>query len=309
MHRGEHPFEVNPETTCEKIEELIRSKLDEMKRDGVIVGLSGGFDSTVVAYLSVRSVGKERVRLIYLPDRDSQRRHRQDAELAASELDIPLEEREITPVLEAVGIYDLLPLKYVPGQRLKEVTVQSGKSLGRLVHGDRWLEERLSPAPNSFTARGNAYACIKHRMRMVLLYYLAEIENLMVVGAANKTEVLTGTFSMWGIDHCADVMPIKHLYRSQLDQLAVFLGIPARIREKKADPDVMPGINNKEELLGSFREVDEILWGIEQGVPIEELYQSYGRARVEKLIALRESSRHLRLAPYIAEENGASGGA
>jgi NAD+ synthase len=63
----------------------------------------------------------------------------------------------------------------------------------------------------------------------------------MVVGAANRTEWLTGTFSKWGIDHCADIMPLLHLYRSQLEKIAEYIHVPEPIRKKAADPDVMPG--------------------------------------------------------------------
>jgi NAD+ synthase len=133
---------------------------------------------------------------------------------------------------------------------------------------------------------------------MVLLYHHAEVSNLMVVGAANKTEVLTGTFSKWGCDQCADVMPIMHLYRSQLMPIAEYLRIPERVRTKPADPDVMPGVSDKGQLLGSFVVADQILWGLENGVGLSEMRTSFGQEAVERIVTLWELSRHMRESPY-----------
>ncbi|MHA1483072.1 MAG: NAD(+) synthetase, partial [Candidatus Heimdallarchaeaceae archaeon] len=58
---------------------------------------------------------------------------------------------------------------------------------------------------------------------MVKIYQYANQHNLMVVGAANKTEWLTGTFCKWGVDHCADIMPVIHIYRSHLEEIAKYL--------------------------------------------------------------------------------------
>jgi NAD+ synthase len=139
----------------------------------------------------------------------------------------------------------------------------------------------------------------KHRLRMVLLYQRAGVHNLLVVGAANRTEWLTGTFSQWGCDRCADVMPILHLFRSQLGPLAEYLGLPEAVRSKPADPDVLPGVDDKEELLGSFSQTDQILWGLENGVDRRELVQLFGEsdvARIERLIGL---SQPMRESPYV----------
>ena len=77
---------------CRQMTELIAKKLAQLGRDGILVGLSGGLDSTVAAYISVRSVGRERVTLLYLPDQDSKPEHRRDAELVAAELDVAASE-------------------------------------------------------------------------------------------------------------------------------------------------------------------------------------------------------------------------
>ena len=112
---------------------------------------------------------------------------------------------------------------------------------------------------------------------------------------------MTGTFSQWGCDQCADVMPLVHLYRSQLYPLASYLHIPKVIIEKAADPDIIPGVHDKEELLGSFVEADRILIGLEEGISREELIQSCGAEAVDLIISLVELSRPMRESPYTIE--------
>jgi NAD+ synthase len=289
---------IDPPGTCLQIEELLRHKLQQMKRDGAIIGLSGGLDSAVVSYISAKALGQEKITLYYLPDRDSKAIHRQHAGVIAEELGVDLQTRDITPLLEPMGIYGLLPIGFMPGRTFRQAAVKLGKSLADPGRPRDLLATRFRPTANSLVAKGNAYAMVKHRLRMVLLYYQAEILNLMVVGAANRTELLTGTFSMWGCDHCADVMPIIHLYRSQLAPIAEYLQVPEMIRSKPADPDILPGVDNKEELLGSFLEADQILWGLENGVDRDELIQRFDRDLVEHIENLRELSRPMRESPY-----------
>ena len=294
-------LELSPSAACDEIEEFIRGTLQNLHRDGAVVSVSGGLDSAATATLTLRSLGAEKVHLLNLPDRDSKPIHKRHAKLVANHLGIPLKEKSITPILRAGGSYRLLPIGYVPFQRIRTFLVNYGKSRFLADREDRLLADRLEPEPGSWFARGNAYSLAKHRTRMVMAYQYAEVHNLMVVGAANRTEWITGTFSKWGIDHCADIMPVLHLYRSQLEKIADYLEVPETIRSKAADPDVMPGIDDKGGMLGDFAIVDQILFGVENGVGVDELSQVYGQEQVSWIIELNELSKHMRESPYHIE--------
>jgi NAD+ synthase len=297
MDWNENPLLLDIERTCEGVSTFIENKRRVLNRDGILIGLSGGLDSCVVAYLSARSVESTRIKCLYLPDKDSNGRHYKDAVLIAKELNIHLQTQDITPVLAAAGVYELIPLRFAPGRKAKELLVKFGKALEK-VDENNLMSARLSPKPGSIAAKGIAYGMIKHRVRMVMLYQYAEIHNLLVVGAANKTEVLTGTFSQWGCDQCADIMPVSHLYRSQLERLAYYLKIPDRIRNKPADPDIIPGVNDKEKLVGKFEIVDQILWGIEQGLDKKALSNQFGEDDVNRVVSLFEKFGYMQRIPY-----------
>ncbi|MEJ2759227.1 MAG: NAD(+) synthase [Anaerolineales bacterium] len=281
-----------------EIEAFLQERLAYFQRKGAVVALSGGLDSAVTAALAVRALGVEKVTLLNLPERDSDPVHRRHARMFAGWLGAKLVVRPITPVLRAAGTYRLLPLRFLPFRSWRARMVNFGKRQFLRNSEESLLADRLKPPQNDFIAKGNAYAIAKHRIRMVMLYQVAEVHTLMVVGAANRTEWLTGTFSKWGVDHCADVMPVVHLFRSQVEELAEYLKLPEYLLHKAADPDVMPGVNNKGLLLGDFGTVDQILSALEHGENVEDLKTGYDAPMVDRLFELWQLSAHMRESPY-----------
>jgi len=269
-----------------------------MHRDGVIIAVSGGLDSTVTAFLTVRSLGKENVKLVYMPERDSNPIHKKHAIILAKQLGCEFRIKNITSILWKLGTYQTLRLAYIPTRYFRKIAYKWGRNHLTTLQVQDYMTARLHPEPNSLVAKTNSYMITKHRVRMVLIYQMAEIENRMVVGAANRTEWMTGNFAYWGVDHCADVMPIVHLYRSQVEELAEFLNVPDFIRKKTADPDIMPIEDDKGKLIGGFKFVDQILLDFEHGVTKDKLMQSHDPALVDRVLTMIDYSRNMRESPY-----------
>ncbi len=298
MKWPENPLDLTPSSAAEEITVFIQNKFTQLNRRKAIIGLSGGLDSSLTSVLAVKALGSDSVKLIYMPDRDSKPIHRKHALLLARHLNIDLKIINISPALRRLGIYRLLPLSLIPGRRLKALLIKYGiKEFLSSPEGE-FLSVRLDASGGPWVARSNAYACAKHRIRLAVLYKEAERSNGMVIGAANKTEWMTGTFTQWGCDHCADVMPLLHLYRSQLLPLAEYLVVPQEILQKKADPDLLPGLDDKGKLLGSFDIADQILWALEKGFLLNDLAERFGSKQVDYIQLLVDSSAYYRETPY-----------
>jgi NAD+ synthase len=302
-----HPIrsalDLDPARVASRIEEFIRSALSDYRRDGVLLGLSGGIDSAVVASLAVRAVGSQRVAVLLLPERDSSPSSKADALLEIARLGIAYREVSITPLLSALGIYDLLPLQILGDRHVKSAVVrrQHGKqaeALGETPFRAGLLGTRDLGAPKHLIDAGNAYARAKHRARLVTLYYYADQENRLVLGTTNRSEAQTGFVVKWG-DNVADIEPILPLYKTQVRQLAAYLGVSPGIIAKAPSPDLLPGIVDELALGLDYATLDWILCGLDQGWPDERIARATG-ASVEQTAHVREMQRrsaHLRGLP------------
>jgi NAD+ synthase len=145
---------------------------------------------------------------------------------------------------------------------------------------------------------GNAYTRVKHRMRLVTLYYYADLENRLVLGTTNKSESMTGFVVKWG-DNVADIEPLLPLYKTQVRQLAGYLGVSEKILDKAPSPDLIPGIVDGLALGMDYETLDKILWGLEQGWTGERIVETFQvtPAQVEHVQEMHHRSEHLRHLP------------
>jgi len=294
-------MEMNPEQVALSLENFVREHVDKLERDGVILGLSGGIDSAVVAELCKRAVGPERTLALLMPEKDSEKEHVQDALDFGKGLGIETRLINITPYLKKMGIYKFAPLSAVPFSRKLR-----GFLIKKLIH---YYEGRTGEHPfsasmvglkgkefGSFISHKVAYYRIKHRMRMILLYYYGEIENRLVVGAANKSEYEIGYFVKHGCDDATDIMPLINLYKTQVRDLARYLNIPSRIIEKPPSPDVLPGIIDEEAIGIPYEKLDLILLALEKGWEGDEMTKVLG-IEEKKIIYVKNlvrKSEHMR---------------
>jgi len=295
-------MKIKPEKVALSLENFIREYTEKLEREGAILGLSGGIDSAVIVALCVRALGPKKTLALIMPEKDSKKEHIQDALSFARKLNIEAKLIDITPYLEGLGVYKLFPL----GKLLS-----LGKLKGALVKkAYRFYERKTGKIPflesllgfkdkeySSYLARGNAYYRAKHRLRMILLYLYGEMENRLVVGAANKSEYKIGYFVKHGCDDATDIMPLLNLYKTQVRELASYLNIPARIIEKPPSPDVMPGLTNDKEVIRiSYEKMDLILLTLEKGWKLSDIVEALEIKEDEVIYVknLIQKSEHMR---------------
>lgn len=294
-------MEIDPARVTCLLTEFIATKVQELEREGVVLGLSGGIDSAVVAALCRKAVGPEKITALIMPEKDSREEHLQDALSLAADLDIKAKVISLTPWLKEVGAYRLFAFN-----KLSFL----GKPQGKIIRSAyNYYQRKTGETPfaasllglkdkdfASYLKTGNAYYRLKHRLRMVLLYLHGELENKLVVGAANKSEYKIGFFVKHGCDDAADVMPLLDLYKTQVRVLACYLEIPARIIDKAPSPDILPGINDEEAIGLSYRELDLILLALEKGWKEPEISRvlAVEKEKVHYVKSLTQRSAHMR---------------
>ena len=292
---------IDPGNLSLLLESFIRDYMEKLEREGIILGLSGGIDSAVVAVLCKRAVGAEKVVALIMPEKDSAEKHKKDALHFARELNIEARLIDITPYLRKFGSYKLLLLNKVPlPGKLKDTLTKKAYKFYERKTGETPFSASISGFKDkkfsSYLAKGNAYYRIKHRVRMVLLYLYGEIENRLVVGAANKTECKIGFFVKHGCDAATDIMPIMGLYKTQVRELAKYLNIPSNITGKSPSPDIIPGITDEEAIGIPYEKLDLVLLALERGWGISEIADTLEieEKQIEYIRNLTLKSEHMR---------------
>ncbi|HOT96876.1 MAG TPA: NAD(+) synthase [bacterium] len=277
--------EAGPDAWITPLCDWIRSSVySTLKKRGGVLGLSGGIDSAVVAALSVRALGSERVVALALPEKDSTPVSLELARALAEKLGIEFLVEEITAGLEGMGAYlrrdeavqRIFP-EYRPGMPFK-ITLQSTPLSNDRLHvfaitlvDDHGREQQKRLGPTEY-AQIVAASNMKQRLRMTMLYYHAELRNYAVLGTGNKNEHMLGFFVKNG-DGSADLMPILHLLKTQIYQLAEYLEIPQAIIQRKPTTDTYPAEVTQEEFFFRipFGIMDKIWLESERGAGSAEL--------------------------------------
>lgn len=281
-------LQIDPGDEVARIKDFIFSSCS---RDGVVVPISGGLDSSVVAALCVDALGKSKVTGLQLPEKQGNPDAEYYANMLAKHLDITSVRIDISPMLKAFGTYSYI-LSYFPTRRWK----------GRLVRrfmtsseGESNYVRVLKGQGDTLIRKGLASFFTKQRVRLVAAYSYAEKNNLQVVGCAHKSEELTGLCVKYGIDDAADLMPIGHLFRTQIIQLAHALGIPGEILGRTPNPDIIPGITDKyQDVLGvNAEKVDLVLYALENQFPESDIAEATGVAAdgVSRIVELYHAAK------------------
>ena len=293
---------------------------NRLKRQGAVVALSGGIDSSTVAALCVKALGKQKVFGLQMPERHSAGDTGDLSGLIAEHLGIETIFQDISPVLEAVGCYKkqeaayqkVLP-QYGPGWKAKivlpSVLAEDSLRLFSLIAEDpegTQIKKRLSlKAYLEIVAATN----FKQRVRKMLEYYHADRLNYAVAGTPNRLEYDQGFFVKLG-DGAADIKPIAHLYKTQVYQLAEYLGVPEEIRSRPPTTDTYSLPQSQEEFYFSlpYEKMDLCLYGKNHNLPDTEVATAAGIS-VEQLQRVyadieqkRRTSAYLHLSPQLIDD-------
>jgi len=309
---------LDPErATAEIVDALQRDVRTRLRKRGAVLGLSGGIDSTVCAALAARAFGPAHVLGVLMPEADSASDTLELSRLAAESTGIETVLEDVTGILEAAGCYrrrdeairQVIP-EYGDGWKAKIV-------LPSVLGADRFrLFSVVAQAPDGETVSARLTASayrevvaatnFKQRTRKMLEYHHADRLDYAVLGTPNRLEYDQGFFVKNG-DGAADVKPIAHLYKTQVYQLAEFLGVPEEIRSRPPTTDTYSLPQSQDEFFFAlpYDALDLCLYARTEGLPPASVADAVGLSvedaeRVFKDIdAKRRVAEALHLGPLL----------
>jgi len=217
--------------TTTRLKRFIKDYVKKTKAKGAVLNLSGGIDSSTAVALTTLALGSDKVLALFLPEEET---------------------RNPTDIQHT----KMLAKKF--GFRLETIDITNML--------EAYYKTIPSFDPNDTLGKGN----IKARARMICLYYYANRQSRIVVGSSDKSETMMGYFTKWG-DIAADISPLMDLYKTQVRQLAAYIGVPAEIIAKPSSPQLWRGQLAEEELGIKYETLDLILLGLENFLTPEEI--------------------------------------
>lgn len=299
---------INTDEEIKRISDFIQQQLLHYKKEGIIIGLSGGIDSAVAASICVNTVGVENVYGLILPEKDSNPLSQMYAKKEAERLGINYEIIDITKVLDAFGTYtkrdriiqSLFP-QYNNTYKVKmslpsDLLEKDAYNVFKLT-----IENELGETASARLSKNDLQGIVaatdtKQRTRMMHLYYHAEKKNYLVCGTTNKTEYIQGFFVKYG-DGGVDIEPLMHLYKSQIYQLAHSFGVIEEIINRKPSPDTFSFEVSDEEFYFRipFNKLDLLLYAWENNISIRQINETMDLKEDQVQRAFRDfSSKHVK---------------
>jgi NAD+ synthase len=313
-------LKLDTRKTADAIAERLRDLVvGTCKRRGIVVGLSGGIDSSVTAGLAVRALGKQHVLGLLMPETDSAKETLGLSQSVAKALGIDTVHEDITPILKAARCYERRDeaIKksvpgYGPGWKSKIVlpNVLDSDALrfySVVVQDPAGKTDKVRLSPESYLGVVAA-TNFKQRTRKMLEYYHADRLNYCVAATPNRLEYDQGFFVKGG-DGLGDVKPIAHLYKQQVYALAAEVGVPKDIQQRRPTTDTYSLPQSQDEFYFSlpYEPMDLCLWAKNHDVPAADVAAALSLtaeqvSRVYKDIEQkRRSTRYLHLPAQLME--------
>jgi NAD+ synthase len=317
---GAHVLELDLAAETARIAERLRDYLGRSNRRGLVVALSGGIDSSVVAALAVEALGPDRVFGLHMPERESSPDTLDLSQLVSKSLGIDSTICDLTRILEATGCYRqrdeairLVCPDYGPEHTSKivlpsVVESDSYRLYSVVVHAPDGTETRHRLTTEAYLGIVAA-TNFKQRARKMMEYYHADRLNFAVTGTPNRLEYDQGFFVKLG-DGAADVKPIAHLYKTQVYALAQHLGVPEQIRERPSTTDTYSLPQSQEEFYFSLPHgpMDLCLFGLNNDVPVADvaaataLTEDAIRRVYKDIETKRQTTRYLHQPPVLVRD-------
>ena len=313
-------LKIDADSTISDIVAIIRKQvLEIMHRRGVVIGLSGGIDSSVCAALCVRALGKENVLALFMPERNSSNEALTLGNLIAKSLGVQAITEDITLILEAAGCYSRQVKAIRKVFPEYDYNWKCKVSIPSIIKSDRLNILRLtveSPIGEQKSTRMSLSAYLeliaamnwKQRTRKMMEYHHADRLNYAVCGTPNRLEYDQGFFVKNG-DGSADFKPIAHLYKTQVYTLAKALGIPKDIIDRPPTTDTYSLYQTQEEFYFAlpYDKMDLCLYGHNHRIsptdvaPIVELSSEQVERVYKDIESKRRGTHYLHLPPLLIE--------
>ena len=301
---------INSGEAKENIIHEMKKIVQEREVNGLLVIFSGQNDSFASAKLAIETVGIDSVKLLIISDISKDRRNEITSK-ANQVLDIS-KDRIIDFNIRKISkqFYSLSELTssltrgvFIARQHNINSLLLRTKSVQNII------EEKTLAHIGKITSKREAmfHQIIAHsnatkRLKTLLAFLMAERENLLLVSKTNKTEWLTGLYTVFGYGHAADIMPLGDLYRTQVLQLAEYLNVPKEIRDL-AYTDIVPGISNKYQYFFSLEsnDVDRILIRLKADWQPEKISKALGieLTKIERVAHFYQVSKIQQSIPII----------
>jgi NAD+ synthase len=293
------------------IGKLQKDVLQKLKRFGAVIGISGGIDSSVCLALAAKAFGPEKVLGVMMPEHDSSPDSENLARKLAEKFGVRAIKEDLTPALSGFRCYERrdeavkrIFSEYDPKSFKMKIGIRQTSLYNNLtiIDKDGNKKDQILPAKDylQIVAASN----LKQRSRMSMLYYHGEALHYAVIGTPNKHEQEQGFFVKYG-DGGADLMPIGNLYKTQVYQLARFLGVPQEIIERTPTTDTYSAEQTQEEFFYQlpFNLMDIFWFGFENGYSPKEVAKVMDETE-ERVMTLfsnferkRKTTEYLRMAP------------
>ncbi|MCP8895173.1 NAD(+) synthase [Shinella daejeonensis] len=314
------PLVLDPAAEVDRITGWLRERLrTDLRKRGLVLGLSGGIDSSVSAALAVRALGARNVFGLFMPENDSDPESLRLGQALAAMLGIDSVIEDIGPALAAMGCYerrDAFIRQAVPDYRpdwaskivFDNAMTTGGYSISSLVVRSPDGKTRKVRLPAAAYLGIVAATNMKQRTRKQTEYYHADRLNFAVVGTPNRLEYDQGFFVKNG-DGAADIKPIAHLYKSQVYQIGAYLGLPADILSRPPTTDTYSLPQTQEEFYFAlpYDKMDICLYGLEHGLPAATVADATGLSEKnvafvwEDIAAKRKVARYLHCQPLVMD--------